>query len=168
MNDGFDVDGVSKQQLTDLVNDSLGSELSDEKKGSNVSNLQSKSDSIPINQSNPSVIDRTPQTSVTEAGKAIPTQDLRPLDQSDPAKVFKAQTSKDPISQSLASSEQSATQSGPDRRSIPVCPEKFHLQVQKLVLLLLPKRPILSSHIAVRPRQTACAYSRRLGWFRQP
>jgi hypothetical protein len=70
--------------------------------------------------SNPSVSDHTPQTSVPEAGKAIATQDLRSLDQSDPAKVSKAQASKDPISQSLASSEQSATQSGPDRRSIRV------------------------------------------------
>lgn len=64
--------------------------------------------------------DRTPQISIPEAGKALLTQDLRPLDQSDPAKVSTAQPSKDPISQSLASSEQTETQSGPDRRSIPV------------------------------------------------
>ncbi|MCA0312272.1 MAG: hypothetical protein LCH63_00365 [Candidatus Melainabacteria bacterium] len=72
------------------------------------------------NSSSPSVSDRTPQTSIPEAGKALPTQDLRSLDQSDPTKVSKAHPSKDPISQVLASSEQSATQSGPDRRSIPV------------------------------------------------
>jgi hypothetical protein len=36
--------------------------------------------------------------------RVIPTQDLRPLDQSAPTKVSKSQPSKDPISQSLASS----------------------------------------------------------------
>lgn len=80
----------------------------------------SAKDNAAIPAKHSTVSDRTPQTSIPEAGKAIPTQDLRPFDQSDPAKVSKSQPSKDPISQSLASSEQTATQSGPDRRSIPV------------------------------------------------
>ena len=58
-----------------------------------------------------SLANRT-ETAGSENRVAQPTQDLRSLDQSNPAKVSKEQPSKDPISQSLASSEQTATQSG--------------------------------------------------------
>jgi hypothetical protein len=115
---------MNREDDIDVVNKAVSKESSRTLSSEFEESLEkfSASDAVPNSskKSNPSVSDRTPQTSVPETGKVIPAQDLRPLDQSDPAKVSKAQASKDPISQSLASSEQSATQSGPDRRSIPV------------------------------------------------
>jgi hypothetical protein len=57
---------------------------------------------------------------VSSARTETSSQEVRTSESVEPPRAAKAQTSKDPISQSLASSEQTATQSGPDRRSIPV------------------------------------------------
>ena len=102
MNDGFDVDDLNSGALEGAVNNSFRRETSAKLEDQSESRIRSGSASGPLKKTTGEL---GPETSVSNASVASPNQEIRSPASADAAKTSKAQASKDPISQSLASSE---------------------------------------------------------------
>lgn len=110
MTEGFDANEISEGLLAESTANSNVGKSFDNPKSPNDSSPQSDA-ALPPSKKSPAG-ELGPEALLNNSTVASPNQEIRSPASADAAKTSKAQPSKDPISQSLASSEKTATQSG--------------------------------------------------------